>query len=999
MSEVPKLTATVGDSSSRNPGAWAITCLGACGLLLLLAIAAATAFSVLKFRDRELADSERELSNLALVLAEQTDRTFQALELAQTGGPNGELVGVVQGAIDLKYFEKLFQSIALGEHGMISLIRDDGMLLVRHPFVESGIGQSDAGFIDTIRSAGSGTTRQVSQTDGKDRLLSARHLAHYPIVVAVGMEVDTALSGWRNETGALIGAAGSSVLVIGVVLTLLVRIFLRRYRKSELMLREQKLRLDTALNNMSQGLVLFDANARIVVCNKRYLKMYGLSGERVRPGLTLRELIDCREEAGSFPGDTEQYCSKIAAAVAQGKARSELVDTTDGRTIHVINEPMEDGGWVVTHEDVTVNARAAAALRESQARFSDLFEFSPDGLVLCDGAGVIQLTNGEASRMFGYDSSELIGRPIEILIPEDLREKRVGMQVRFSQSAGKRPMRAVRAKVKGLRKDGSHFFAEVSLSPINTGGGLMIWAVVRDITARLRIEEERDRNRAFLNKIVENVPATIFVKDAQRRYVLINRAGEEFYDCPREEMIGKTAYEVFPTATADALTTRDEQLLKSESQQSVDEFTFDSAHNGQRVVLSRRLVIRNSNGEPQYLVGVMQDLTEQKAIEQHLQQAQKMETVGNLTGGMAHDFNNLLLIIIGNLDLLQEEIADRPAAAELADSILQASLRGAELTRQMLAFSRRQPLQPKCINVDELIVRTTQLLTRTLGENIRIEQRTDTETWKVLVDEAQLESALINIAVNARDAMPEGGTLTIATANLHVDADYAALHPGLAPGDYTTIELRDTGAGMPAAVLGHIFEPFYTTKAPGKGTGLGLSMVYGFIKQSGGLVSVDSECGKGTTFKLYLPRAKAAESPAILDRVPRELVSMTSAGEVILAVDDNPDVRASAVKNLLALGYRVLEADSAETALQRLDGEVKVDLLFTDIIMPGGANGTELARTARVRRPDLKVLFTSGFPGTELTDGPQVDVDGRLLAKPYRKQDLAKAVRQALAEP
>jgi CheY-like chemotaxis protein len=271
-----------------------------------------------------------------------------------------------------------------------------------------------------------------------------------------------------------------------------------------------------------------------------------------------------------------------------------------------------------------------------------------------------------------------------------------------------------------------------------------------------------------------------------------------------------------------------------------------------------------------------------------------------------------------------------------------------------------------------------------------------------LVDESQLETALVNIAVNARDAMPRGGTLTIATRNAEISAAYAARHAGLAPGDYVTIEVSDTGAGMSAPVLDRIFEPFFTTKPAGKGTGLGLSMVYGFMKQSGGHITAQSQVGEGTTFRLFLPVAKTQQRAVPVQASPSatsapETPARSSAGEVILAVDDNAEVRGTVVFQLKQLGYQVREADNAHAALAILDAGEKIDLLFTDIVMPGGINGKELATKARLKRPDLKVLFTSGFPGTGMSNGAELEDSDVLLSKPYRRHDLAKAVREMLA--
>src|SRR5262245_57282590 len=500
----------------------------------------------------------------------------------------------------------------------------------------------------------------------------------------------------------------------------------------------------------------------------------------------------------------------------------------------------------------------------------------------------------------------------------------------------------------------------------------------------------------FLDLIIENVPATIWVKDARdRRYVLINRAAEELWGLDRADVVGKTAAEIYPPAEAEIIRQRDEQLLRSGSQIVFDEHLLQTPGNGVRTVTSRRIAIHH-HGENKYLLGVVEDVSERKLMEQKLQQAQKMEAVGNLTGGLAHDFNNLLLVIIGTLDQMLLDFAGNAAAEEKIETVLTASLRGAELTKQMLAFSRRQPLQPKRVDVNALVNDTMRLLTRTLGETITYNVRLASDLWPVFVDQAQLESALVNIAINARDAMAGGGRLTIATSNQHIDAEFAARHVEFAPGDYVMIALTDTGTGMPPDVVARIFEPFFTTKAPGKGTGLGLSMVYGFMKQSKGHISAYSEVGLGTTFKLYLPcdaagRAQAKQpEPAAPPAVAR-----AKPGEVILVVDDNPDVRMAVCAQLGGLGYEVHEADSAAAGLERLE-TLRVDLVFTDMIMPGGLSGKDLADRARTRFPGLKVLFTSGFPGKTFADGTELQPGDRLLSKPYRKNDLAQAIRELL---
>jgi CheY-like chemotaxis protein len=369
-----------------------------------------------------------------------------------------------------------------------------------------------------------------------------------------------------------------------------------------------------------------------------------------------------------------------------------------------------------------------------------------------------------------------------------------------------------------------------------------------------------------------------------------------------------------------------------------------------------------------------------------------MEAIGNMTGGMAHDFNNLLAVVIGNLELLQDRIKGDPRGVALAEAALQAGTRGAELTRQLLAFARRQPLEPSVTDINELVVGMMRLLERILEENIEITLVTAPDVWPVMIDPAQLSSAIANLATNARDAMPKGGRLTIETRNTHLDADYAALNPEVVPGDFVLIEVSDTGTGIPAETLTRVFEPFFTTKETGRGTGLGLSMVFGFVKQSQGHIKIYSEVAQGTTVRLYLPRAPEMHVSAV---APAISAPPQQGHETILVVEDNADVRATVIRQLADLGYAVVEAEKAQAALALLnDPETKIDLLFTDLVMPGGMNGHELARAALVERPGLKVLFTSGYPGSTLRSDDRLKEGEHFLSKPYRRQDLARKLHE-----
>jgi PAS domain S-box-containing protein len=391
---------------------------------------------------------------------------------------------------------------------------------------------------------------------------------------------------------------------------------------------------------------------------------------------------------------------------------------------------------------------------------------------------------------------------------------------------------------------------------------------------------------------------------------------------------------------------------------------------------------------------VQERTAELRAQEEALRQSQKMEALGQLTGGVAHDFNNLLQIVIGNLEILGRTLAPEEGRLRRAtDSAMNGAKRAATLTQRLLAFSRRQPLQPKLIAVNELVNGMSELLHRSLGETIGVETVLAAGLWKTEVDPNQLESALLNLAVNARDAMPDGGKLTIETANAHIDEGYALVHAEVAVGQYIVVSVSDTGCGMDKEIMSRVLEPFYTTKEPGKGTGLGLSQVYGFVKQSGGHVKLYSEPGHGTTVKIYLPRRYGEDSD-----IPSESGAAPegTAQETILLVEDDRDVRAYSAEILRELGYRVIEASDGPSALRMLHSEPNVDLLFTDIVLPGGQTGAQAASEARKLRPGLKVLFTTGYARNAIVHHGRLDAGVQLITKPFTYADLAAKVREVL---
>jgi len=542
-----------------------------------------------------------------------------------------------------------------------------------------------------------------------------------------------------------------------------------------------------------------------------------------------------------------------------------------------------------------------------------------------------------------------------------------------------------------VRPDGSVLPVQIDVTSVRGATGELIYRVgtVHDISERKRAQAmaaELNALDARLHQILDETPIAMVLRTVDDgRYVWVNATVCRMLEYTADELIGRTVYE-FRHPGDSAIPVVDARSADPEWDPIDRRFIAKSG----RIVQVRTRAVRLGPGAAgqDLVLGLAEDITRQRQVEAALRQAQKMEAIGNLAGGMAHDFNNLLGVIIGDLETIESRLRDNADVSALVQDATEAALRGADLTRNMLAFARRQPLQPTELAVNAVIDDITRMLARILGEDVTITLDLSPAVWPVIADRGMLESCIVNLAGNARDAMPRGGVLRIATANRSIDADAAALQQTMRPGEYVMIEVADTGAGMSPEVLSRVFEPFFTTKATAQHSGLGLSMVFGFISQSGGHITVDSEPGSGTTLRLFLPRAAAAAP--VMSSAPAP--ALDGNGETVLVVEDNAALRRVAVRQLTRLGYAVIEADSAEAALGQL-ATTRVNVLFTDVVMPGGMNGFELAQRARVVQPDIKVLLTSGFP-EQLAD--PAAIGARLLNKPYRAEDLARAVRATL---
>jgi PAS domain S-box-containing protein len=524
-----------------------------------------------------------------------------------------------------------------------------------------------------------------------------------------------------------------------------------------------------------------------------------------------------------------------------------------------------------------------------------------------------------------------------------------------------------------------------------------IVAQANELTAATNKRAEADAalrtSEAQFQSIMDHAPMMVSLRDLDGRFTFINRSYVAFAGQSEESILGHTVSELRSKDYGEAIAKEDQDIIR-QRRVVQREMTLEKA-DGPRTVLAVKFPVYDAHGAITGVGTVMADITEQKRIEIHLAQSQRIEAVGQLTGGIAHDFNNLLTAILLNADVLVGIVDEK--TRPLAEAVRMAAERGADLTRRLLAFGRRQMLEPRPTDIRDLLSGMEALMHRTLGEHIEIQFRHAADLWDAKVDPGQLENAVLNLSVNARDAMPNGGQLTVETANVEFDAEQAAINPEIRPGQYVMIAVGDTGTGMPRNVVERAFEPFFTTKDVGKGTGLGLSMVYGFVKQSGGHVRIYSEVGIGTVVRLYVPRSETvAATPDIAPALAPDLPKGT---ETILFVEDDPMVRKHTGMQIVGLGYAIVAAENAVDALSLVEQGCMPDLLFTDVVMPGGMNGRQLALRLRERWPHLRVLYTSGYAQGALTiDGEAVPTK-YVLGKPYRRRDLAAKLREVLDEP
>jgi PAS domain S-box-containing protein len=638
--------------------------------------------------------------------------------------------------------------------------------------------------------------------------------------------------------------------------------------------------------------------------------------------------------------------------------------------------------------DITQQKKAENELRASESRFRALIEHSREGVALCDVLGKVVFCSGSIEGILGQESPQVVGRDLMELIHA---EDRPLVQAAF-QRALENPAEAITATpARMIHKDGSARTIQATLTNLlhNASVGAVV-ANFRDITANLQAEEALRRSEETFAKVFRSSPlSTVITSLSTGRYIDVNQAALDLSGYTRDEVIGRTAEEIKIYADPADRALFLQKLRQTGRVQSFQTNLRKRDGEIREVEISAEFI--ELNGSPGFM-SISRDVTQAKRLEAQLRQAQKMEAVGRLAGGVAHDFNNMLAVIVGYCQLLQDRIEQVDPAQKFVQEIRKACSRAAGLTRQLLAFSRKQVLQPRVLNLNAVVNNLSRMLLRMIGEDISLVMAPATPLGSVRADLGQMEQILMNLVVNARDAMPQGGIIVIETANVDLKEDHAEHRPTVVPGPYVMLSVRDRGCGMDERTKSQIFEPFFTTKGPGKGTGLGLSMVYGAVKQSNGYIWVDTEPEKGTTFKLYFPRVEAEADPLVVETAQR---AVAGGSETILVVEDEPSLRELIVDLLTQSGYRVMEARSVEEAMELAHKTQSLHLLLADVIMPT-MSGHDLAEHLLSIKPGLKVLYMSGYSADRVLSHGVQDTETLLIGKPFTTQALLAKVRHLL---
>ena len=756
-------------------------------------------------------------------------------------------------------------------------------------------------------------------------------------------------------------------------------------KNAEEALRESEALLRSIIDSSTSPISLKDRNHKFVVANNAFEELFGRANGTIVNNTADSVVSD--DHAAMIRAHEQQV-------IESGKTVSQERVTTlpNGRHIECIvtKFPVFDAdgsvkllGTMMT--DISDRKRAEEALQRSEQQLRLVIDSLPIGIGYFSADERYVLVNKTSASWYRTAPEKIAGKRIADVqkstypnFREQVKRTLAGESVTFEAKAD---------YPDGVTRD-----VLVTNVPDFWSNGEVrgFFGMAQDISER---KEAERRNREFEERfraVIDNSPAAIILKDTDGRFLIVNETFRKWWNLdPDFDFTGKSVLDFMPEDVASQVTDHERRVAASGIPE-VDERELTFGDGVTRRILVHKFPVLGADGTCTAVGTINVDFTEQRALQAQLSQVQKMEAVGQLTGGVAHDFNNLLGVVIGNLDFLSEALQGNEDLLQLVEPAMKAALSGAHLTRQLLAFSRKQSLMPKVIDLNDHVSGMMELLQRTLGETIDVETNLATAAQTVKVDPGQLGSVLLNLAVNARDAMSDGGTLTISTAVVSLSEEDVENRPEVIAGDYALLTVTDKGAGMTPEVLRQVFNPFFTTKETGEGSGLGLSMVFGFTKQSGGHVEIESEVGEGTTVRLYLPYVgRDTENGS-----EPENNLLHACGERLLVVEDDPALLKLALQQVRSLGYQAIAARDGGEALDILASEAKLDLILSDIVMPGGLSGILLAEEARQRHPDIKVVFMSGYSSDAIDQTAFNDLDAPLLRKPFRKAALAKTLRQ-----
>ena len=860
-----------------------------------------------------------------------------------------------------------------------------------------------------------GKTREETGIPGVDPDTWNRHLENlalrrsfrdfrHPRDLPDGRTVTLSINGKAifDQTGQFRGYRGTGRDISDLIA------FERKARSAETTLR-------SAVGGLTELFVLWDADDRLVLCNDVFREINADIIEFTRPGTSLEAHLRAGLDIGIYleaVGREEEWLvERIHLHHHPGKPFE--TRRQDGRWLLINGQKMPDGTSVTIGIDITERKLAEEALRgardeleervrrrtlelqganenlgQSEKRLQDFASASADWFWEMDSDLRFTYMSPNVERIVGVPPEWHYGKTREGLLGENY--DREVWEAHLATLRRREPFRDFIYYRDGEGIE-ARWLSASGLPVYDAEGNFQGYrGTGRDVTELKLIEEALRERQNLLDAVVENLPVALSLKDRDGRFTLVNPGFERLHDVTAADVLGRTFFDILPHEVA-ADAAAEDRLVLDRGEPLRTDYSWPDHLGVERDEIIIKFPLHSRDHGPTTGVGVIAlDVTDRRRLEDQLKQAQKMEALGQLTGGVAHDFNNLLAVIQGNAELLPDMDGQE---TQKVQAILRASGRGAELTQRLLAFSRQQPLKPQPIILSNLVAGMTSLLKRTLGETIEVRTVIAPGLWPALADPGQVENALLNLVINARDAMSGQGRLAIECANIHLEETDLSNETETIPGDYAVLSVTDNGAGMAPEVRAQAFEPFFTTKEVGEGSGLGLSMVYGFARQSGGHASIYSEEGRGTTVKLYLPRTM--DDVARDDTKPEPEVAR-GRGERILVIEDDEDVRALVVRMLRGLGYHVAAAAAVAQARDAMAEGPAPDLLLTDVVLPGGIGGPEFAAEIRARHPDIAIVFMSGYPADAARGEGLLDSEYVLLNKPFERRVLAEMLRQAL---